>query len=181
MRVLEKQTGIRRQRLLKGMTYLTVQSFLEWYPPGGVERVQFVEPRTQSVLVNDLTVRRAKHRADRRLQDMLRYARSVTCRRRMLLLYFGEVSSTSCGSCDICLGRHQPIVVTPDDEPTLRKILTNICKAVPREQWEVEREATHYRIEGLVEWLVQEEYLLVRDPFDEDYTLTPKATALLNH
>jgi ATP-dependent DNA helicase RecQ len=37
-----------------------------------------------------------------KLNRMIQYAESSSCRRRMLLAYFGETISENCGNCDIC-------------------------------------------------------------------------------
>ncbi len=39
----------------------------------------------------------------RKLDDMVSYCRSTSCRRQYLLNYFGETAPANCGSCDICL------------------------------------------------------------------------------
>ncbi len=38
-----------------------------------------------------------------KLQSMIGFAESLTCRRRVLLGYFGEARDRDCGNCDICL------------------------------------------------------------------------------
>jgi len=38
-----------------------------------------------------------------KLQAMIALAESLTCRRRVLLGYFGEVLDSDCGNCDVCL------------------------------------------------------------------------------
>lgn len=42
-----------------------------------------------------------------KLDRMLQYAEATTCRRRVLLSYFGEYMKEDCGNCDIC--EHPPV------------------------------------------------------------------------
>lgn len=44
-----------------------------------------------------------KHIQMKKLDALLAYAETVSCRRRVLLDYFGEHGSTGCGNCDTCL------------------------------------------------------------------------------
>ncbi len=50
-------------------------------------------------------VRRRQRAARRRLRVMEQYASGRSCRRRLLLRYFGEAAGR-CGGCDRCPGRH---------------------------------------------------------------------------
>jgi ATP-dependent DNA helicase RecQ len=106
---------------------------------------------------------------------MLRYTRSVACRRWTLLTYFGEETDEQCDACDVCLGRHQPTAITPDDEPVLRRILEQVAASTPREGWFDDPPAPPRRIDKLVEWLVEEDYLAVEDPLDGSVRLTERA------
>jgi ATP-dependent DNA helicase RecQ len=129
--------------------------------------------------VDDLAVRRSRRRAESRLADMLRYARSITCRRHFLLAYFGERSPARCGKCDVCLGRHKAVVITPEDEPVMRHILHQIKHNVPRPKWFEETDHAARHIDSLIDWLVQEAYLQVEDPLEEVFAITEKATEMM--
>ena len=179
VRMLQRRTGLGRERLQKGMAFLEERGLLHWQPPGTVALVQLTEPRTSRLPVDDRVVRRARRRAEARLEHVLRYARSVTCRRHFLLAYFGEGSPARCGRCDVCLGRHQAVVITPQDEPTMRHVLQQIGEAVPRPEWFKGEAPPPQRLDGLLAWLLQEGYLHAADPLTEAFQLTPKAEAFM--
>ncbi len=175
LRALARRTGLSRERLRRGLRYLQERDLLRWQPPGAALRVELAFPRAAKLPVDDRAVQNARQRAETRLEHMLRYARSVTCRRYALLTYFGETTEERCGACDVCLGRHRSSAVTPDDEPVLRHILEQVNASVPRGEWFDEPPAPPHRIEELVDWLVTEGYLTVEEPLEGDVRLTEKA------
>ena len=179
LRLLERRTELPRIRLLRGLEFLQEHGLIQWRPPDQALRVEFNEPRAVRLPVDDLTVQRDKRRAEARLRDMLRYARSVTCRRHFLLAYFGEKSPERCGHCDLCLGRHRAVVITPDDEPVMRHILSQIEQEVPRDEWFDEKSTSDRHIDGLIDWLVQEGFLRVEAPLEEVFSITEKAAELM--
>ena len=177
--LLQKRTGLERERLMKGLAYLEQHGVLRWRPPGATLRVEFTEPRTQTVPIEDRHIRRARKRSERQLSHMVRYARSVGCRRRFLLGYFGERRGERCGACDVCLGRHEPVVVTGDHETQLRALLAAVEQGVDRGRWGETVGVPDDRIERLTHWLVQEEYLHFQDPLAQTLKLTDKAREFL--
>lgn len=174
LRATARRTGVSRDRLQRGMRYLEEKEMLQWRPPGAALQLELAFPRAAQLPVDDRAVQKARERAETRLNHMLRYARSVTCRRHALLSYFGEKTDERCGACDVCLGRHQPSTVSPNEEPVLRHILEQVEASVPREEWFDEPPAPPHRIEELVEWLVTEGYLTVQDPLGGEVELTGK-------
>jgi ATP-dependent DNA helicase RecQ len=175
LRILERRTDLSRERLGRGLTYLDERGLLRWQPPGAALRVEFSFSRAAKLPVDGRAVQNARDRAETRLEHMLRYARSVTCRRHALLTYFGETTEEQCGACDVCLGRHQPAAVTPDEEPVLRDILERVSDSVPREEWFEASPAPPHRVEELVRWLVTEGYLTLEEPLKGTFRLTEKA------
>ncbi|WP_119842447.1 RecQ family ATP-dependent DNA helicase [Salinibacter ruber] len=175
LRAVGRRADLSRDRLRAGLRYLEEQGVLRWKPPGAALQVELAHPRASKLPVDDQAVQSARRRAETRLQYMLRYTRSVACRRWALLTYFGEEADEQCDACDVCLGRHQPAAITPDDEPVLRRILEQVAASTPRDEWFDDPPAPPRRIDELVEWLVEEDYLAVEDPLDGSVRLTEQA------
>ena len=79
-----------------GRDGLTSECLL-FYSPGDVAKLRyFIDQHS------DAAVRR---QAEQQMYQMMRYAESTTCRRRVLLEHFGESRpEVSCDGCDVCLG-----------------------------------------------------------------------------
>lgn len=179
VRAISERLGLSRDRLNRGLNYLEERGLLQWRPPGGALRVELSFPRAKKLPVDDRTVQTARQRAETRLKYMLRYARAVSCRRHFLLTYFGEASAEYCGACDVCLGRHEPVVITPEEEPVLRAILQRIAQARPRGDWF--EKGTHPRdeIDAYVNWLVDQGYVTMEAPLDGEFALTEKGRTMI--
>ena len=54
-----------------------------------------------------------------KLNAMVGFAEALSCRRRILLGYFGEVREEDCGNCDICLNPPEMLDVTEDARKAL--------------------------------------------------------------
>jgi len=175
LRVLVQRTELSRTRVQRGLQYLEERGLLRWQPPGAALRVELAFPRAAKLPVDDRAVQNERSRAKTRLKHMLRYARSLTCRRHALLTYFGEETAAQCGACDVCLGRHDPDAVTPDEEPLLRRILEQAHASIPREEWFDDPPVPAHRIDELVNWLVTEGFLTLDQPLDGQFRTTEKA------
>ncbi len=70
-----------------------------------------------------------QHALDK-IREMYRFCRTLTCRHRFLVTYFGEAfEATPCGACDVCLGEHQ---VLPDSTVVAQKILSCVVRVQER-------------------------------------------------
>lgn len=176
LRLLERRTELDRERLFRGLRFLKKRELIDWRPPRQALQVKLAEPRSSRYPIDGRTVKRARERAETKLKYMLRYARSATCRRRFLLSYFGEAAADACGACDVCLGRHRSVTVTPSDEEALRAILHHIDEGRPREEWKLDASiAPPHQVDALVNWLMQGEYITLEDPLKQTFSLTSKA------
>jgi ATP-dependent DNA helicase RecQ len=177
VRPLAERLDLSRDRLTQGLNYLEARGLLDWRPPGDALQVELEFARARKLPVDDSAVQAARSRAETRLRYMLRYARSITCRRHYLLTYFGEESPERCGQCDVCLGRHETPAVTPDQEPYLHTILQNVAAEAPRSAWFPDGEVPPHRVDAMANWLVQEGYLTLDDPLEGVFSLTETGRA----
>ena len=72
--------------------------------------ILFLQNRVnETYLYFDKTIYRdRKKAAEERLEAVMSYVSSTNyCRSQLLLKYFGEIKSVSCGTCDVCLNHHR--------------------------------------------------------------------------
>ena len=183
LRLLRRRTELEAERLHRGLDFLSDRGLIDWRPPGQTLYVELNAPRSRSYPVDSEQVKAARKRAEARLDHMVHYAHSATCRRHFLLTYFGERTDPRCGACDVCLGRHTVQAITPADEPVLRHILKQVAAGKTREAWfdgAPNRSVLWHRLSGLVDWLIREDYLELIDPLEGTFELTPPAEQLLD-
>jgi ATP-dependent DNA helicase RecQ len=64
--------------------------------------------------------------AQDKLSEMYRFARTLTCRHRFLVTYFGQAfEHENCGACDVCFGEHEELA---DGLITSQKILSCVAR-----------------------------------------------------
>ena len=169
-------------RLKAGLSFLKERGLIDWFPGGGRVLVMLTGPRTTQVPYDESVAAASRRRSETRLAEMVRYARSSTCHRKLLLGYYGESAPEHCGACDVCLRRHDPLVVTPDHEPLLRGILEGIRSGADRRTWfsEIERRPRARQVDALIDWLVQEQFVQASDPLGTKMVVTRKGIKILN-
>jgi len=80
-------------------------------------------------MVQDSNANEQHKRIERnKIESLLGWCESNTCRRRALLLYFGEERVEACGNCDICLNPPKTWDATQDAQ----KLLSNIYRTGQR-------------------------------------------------
>ncbi|HEX7072130.1 MAG TPA: RecQ family zinc-binding domain-containing protein, partial [Rhodothermales bacterium] len=171
---LAERLGLEPERVERGLDFLRERELLQWSDGRDAVLVTLLAPRSAHVPYDESAAQEARHRSETRLGDMIRYARSLGCRRRFLLAYFGESAPELCGKCDVCLGRHAPLVVTPDHEPVLRQILAGLRAGTNRDDWFGEMAPSFIEVNGLLDWLLREGYVEATDPLEERFELTDK-------
>lgn len=80
-------------------------------------------------MVNDSNAGEQHKRAERsKIDSLLAWCESTTCRRRSLLSYFAETMQGACGNCDVCLNPPK----TWDATEAAQKLLSNIYRTGQR-------------------------------------------------
>ena len=93
-----------------GRDGLPAQAML-FYDPADASKVRFLLEKNE----NEEQLRIELHK----LNTMVAFAEAQTCRRQVLLNYFGEYSQTACGNCDVCLNPPKSYDATQDAQKIL--------------------------------------------------------------
>ena len=104
--------GLSEEKVNVTLTLLQDQGYVEW---AGTS-VRLLSQKSAEALRLDFSFLEQRQRADyRRLGEMLDYLTTDSCRRTVILRYFGEqvAVSHSCGSCDVC---HSGQTQTDEDQ-----------------------------------------------------------------
>lgn len=126
---IARATGYTPEEVYGLLTHLERLGVVHYIPRKNIPRIVFRIRREDSRYLT-ITKEAYKDRLERtseRLLAMMRYIEDEgTCRSRLLVNYFGEVSDVSCGVCDVCLRqtskglRHY---IVEDTELAIRRLL----------------------------------------------------------
>ncbi|MFW5973369.1 MAG: RecQ family ATP-dependent DNA helicase [Bacteroidota bacterium] len=174
--ILARRTKLAVSRVENGLRFLEERGLLQWRSTDTALVIRLNEARYARLPVDERSLKRSRRRAESKLSHMIAYAEGSGCRRRHLLTYFGEDAPPSCGTCDMCLGRHETRSITRTDEHDLAAVARALeAGTVPdeipgRSPEEVER---------LMDWLEQQQ-LIREDPANPaGYVLTEIGRTLL--
>ena len=106
-RWLTEQLGMDREQMVRHLRELCKLEDFEYVPPFRGRAIHF---RRKNVHFDDLKIDHAtldaRRKADyEKLDQMVGYARTKTCRQKTILLYFGDTTASDCKICDRCQGR----------------------------------------------------------------------------
>ena len=105
---LAERLGMTKENLQRTLSYLEKAGIIYYEPLKNEPQVTFLTPRYDGRDM-PLDVRAMTERQEvqkEKIEAMIRYARNtVRCRSQELLAYFGEMSTSPCGICDMCLSR----------------------------------------------------------------------------
>ena len=106
-RWLTEQLGMDKEQMARHLRELCKLEDFEYLPPFRGRAIHF---RRKNVHFDDLKIDHATLEARRKadyekLDQMVAYARTKSCRQKTILLYFGDNTASDCKICDRCQGR----------------------------------------------------------------------------
>lgn len=129
---LAQKLGLSVEQVQAKLKFLEVQNILIYEVKNNNPYLFFNEERlpVESLILNIENIKQRIKIFETKHNEMLNYAtEKAICRSQMLLAYFGETSSKSCGVCDVCNGRNH-LKINDED---LKKISQEIKNAIQTE------------------------------------------------
>lgn len=109
---LGKDVGLSQRKLTTTLQRLEDAGAVERLPDGTVRALDAVD-RTEAIQVATQEHESRREATKERLEKMQEYAELNTCRREMLLQYFGDSFRGPCGACDNCEAASGQVRVDP--------------------------------------------------------------------
>lgn len=129
------ELSLTEDSLRRGLAQLEVDGVIRYLPPfrGRAIRLPPAPPPLETSGIDFPGLRQRRDRDFERLEAVLRFARSRSCRRDLILSYFGEpVPENGCGRCDRCKGKRGGAARARDleegEKTVVRKILSGVAR-----------------------------------------------------
>jgi len=122
---LAKRLEWTRDQVYNQLVVLAKEHVIQFIPRKKTPFLTFTREReaTERIVLTKETYDDRREHYIARVKSMLDYAQEENnCRSQVLLLYFGEKETISCGKCDICLKKNETQVST-DDFETIRLVV----------------------------------------------------------
>lgn len=102
---LARKIGKDRATVISMLDHLQKLEILTYLAHTDSPQIQFLRPRvdSQRLYVDAQYIRERRHTMAEQLEAVFNYLDGRSCRSTLLLAYFGEVTSSRCGLCDLCL------------------------------------------------------------------------------
>jgi ATP-dependent DNA helicase RecQ len=119
---LSKKLGIKKEHIIQELKELEAQNIVHYAYADTTSKLQFLVIREDDYTINRISknIEQQNNLKFEKLSAVINYIENnKTCRNAQLLAYFNEVSTKSCGKCDVCLKEQRK-------EPNLEHICNTI-------------------------------------------------------
>ena len=116
---MAKKLNTKQEEVVKKLNFLHQNKIITYAPQTELPQLTFTMPRvdTKDLSLSKENFSSLKKRANERMESVLNYTESShKCRSQLLLAYFGEIESTACGQCDVCLEEKRKVLHTDEYE-----------------------------------------------------------------
>jgi ATP-dependent DNA helicase RecQ len=116
---LAKKLNVKQDDVIKRLNLLHQHKIITYAAHTELPQLTYIRPRvdTKDLFLSKENFSSLKKRAVERMEAVLNYAESThKCRSQLLLAYFGETNTETCGQCDVCLEEKRKVLHTDEFE-----------------------------------------------------------------
>ena len=165
--VISRRTGLSQEDIYNALLTMTHKQILHYIPRKRTPYLTFTTARVEPkyIVIPRTAYEDLQEKMQQRIDAISNYAYSESgCREQMLLNYFGEESSYTCGHCDLCIDARKRNEHTPKDVRDGVLYMTALKPRTVREMFDTLSFARQ-EIADTISFLVEEE-LLIHNPDD---------------
>lgn len=159
---IQRKLDMSPNAVKKGMQVLQDRDHMIRYESiGELPLIQLVDERLPSLSLSRQKLEQHRSTLLQKLEYMIGYISTDTCREVYIRQYFGEENATACGHCDNCLRNGNKLQqIDPEDMKQLRSVLVKESKTM--------QELVHHfgwssnRLKQLLSYLVREEKVVAQ-------------------
>lgn len=165
---LAKKLNLKQTEVIKKLNLLHQQKIITYSPQTELPQLTFTMPRvdTKDLSLSKENFSSLKKRAIERMDAVLNYtASSHKCRSQLLLAYFGEIETSSCGQCDICLEQKRKVLYS-DEFDTISIQIKQLLSLHPMELKMLVNSITNMhedKIIHTIQWMIDNDQLLYNE------------------
>ena len=165
---LAKKLKLKQTEVIKKLNLLHQQKVITYSPQTELPQLTFTMPRvdTKDLSLSKENFSSLKKRAIERMDAVLNYtASSHKCRSQLLLAYFGEIETSSCGQCDICLEQKRKVLYS-DEFDTISIQIKQLLSLHPMELKMLVNSITNMhedKIIHTIQWMIDNDQLLYNE------------------
>lgn len=127
-RFIKKEVSVLRSDLKKLQHF----GIIEYQPQKDKPQIQFVRNRirTADFFINQNNLSKRKIAFEKRVEAIISYVKTKTCRSKMIGNYFNDLSINSCGICDNCINE-KAIIVSKTEFENITMIIDKLTAKAP--------------------------------------------------
>jgi ATP-dependent DNA helicase RecQ len=129
--LIAKRLNTNASEITALLTELKTLELIDYEPKTDLPKITYITERKdhKNLHISPESYQIRKRQAEKKIDAIVNYCtKKDTCRSRLLLNYFGEITEKTCGICDVCTGRNDTSTSNKDVarvENKILKILTN--------------------------------------------------------